>query len=97
MNSFLGIEEIWQVDERSLGIKWTDRKEQVLDVSELRKKCPCASCVDENTGQRKSHLSKLSDTIRPETIRSVGRYALNIEFDDGHNTGIYTYDYLSKL
>lgn len=94
---YLGIKEIWQVDERTLGITWTDNREMQFDVNQLRKKCPCAMCTDEMTGKRNPANDLIPDSVRPSLIKSVGRYALNIQFNDGHNTGIYTYEYLKQL
>jgi DUF971 family protein len=35
--------------------------------------------------------------IKPERIDVVGNYALHFTWSDGHNTGIYSYDYLRGL
>lgn len=91
------VREIWQKDAKTLGIGWTDGVETFFDVVELRRKCPCAVCVDEMSGQRKLKDEDVSDSVRPVRIHSVGRYALTVEFTDRHKTGIYTFDYLRKL
>lgn len=93
----LGVKEIWQIDPRTLAIKWTDNREQSFDVVSLRKQCPCASCTDEMTGKRNPANDKIPDTVRPSMIKNVGRYALTIQFNDGHNTGIYTFENLYKF
>ena len=62
---------------------------------ELRKKCPCAKCVDEVTGIRKNH--EINEKTRPLEIKSVGRYALSISFNDGHKTGIYSFQKLRNF
>ncbi len=92
----LAVKEIYQEDERTLCIHWNTGKQIYYDVVELRRKCPCALCVDENTGQRKLNPSQIKETTRPSKIHSVGTYALNIIFDDGHKTGLYTYENLIK-
>ena len=94
MTGFLGIKEIWQADSRTLAIKWTDNTEKLFDVVALRKECPCASCTDETTGKRNPANSLIPDSVRPTMVKNVGRYALSIHFNDGHNTGIYTFDSL---
>ena len=91
------VREIWQKDDKTLGIGWTDGVETFFDVVELRRKCPCAVCVDEMSGQRKLKDEDIPDSVRPVRIHSVGRYALTVEFTDRHKTGIYTFDYLRKL
>jgi DUF971 family protein len=97
MNQSVAVKEIWQIDERTLGISWTDDRSQTYDVVSLRKSCPCAVCIDENTGKKILRDEDISDGVRPNKIQSVGRYALTIAFDDGHSTGIYTFDYLRSL
>ena len=91
------VREIFQVDERTLSIIWTDDKKSEFDVVALRRNCPCAFCVDEFTGIRTLNPEEVSDTVRPVSINSVGRYALTIEFNDSHKTGIYTFKNLRSI
>jgi len=97
MRSYIGVKEIYQSDEKHLGITWTDGAESKLDVVELRRKCPCASCVDERTGERILKPDSVASTVRPLQIDSVGRYACVIAFNDGHNNGIFSFKYLRQL
>ena len=91
------VKRIWQENSRTLGIMWTDNKKSLIDVVELRKACRCALCVDEWTHESKLTEDSISDDVRPTTIQSVGRYALNVRFTDGHSTGIYPYTYLYEI
>ena len=93
----IGIKKIWQLDERTLGIHWTDGMESKLDTVALRRECPCAVCVDEWTHKRKLKEGDIADSVRPQKVSSVGRYAINIQFSDQHKTGIYTYQTLRDL
>lgn len=93
----LRLRRIWQVDERTLGLHFTDGAELALDVVALRRACPCAHCVDEWTGEPRLGPDDVPDTVRPVRIRSVGRYALTIGFDDGHDTGIYPFAVLRRM
>lgn len=88
------VRSIWQKDAKTLAIEWTDMKTQEFDVVALRLNCPCAACIDELSGERKIKAEDISPNVRPIQVHSVGRYALGIEFTDGHKTGIYTFDYL---
>lgn len=36
-------------------------------------------------------------TVKIRTLQPVGRYAVRIVFDDGHDTGLYTWSYLFEL
>ena len=35
--------------------------------------------------------------VRVTSANLVGNYAIRFDFSDGHNTGLYSYDYLRKL
>lgn len=91
------VQEISQLDPRTLGIVWTDGKKSALDVVMLRKKCPCAACIDEWSHEPRLNPDDVKDTVRPVKVESVGAYALTIHFNDGHKTGIYTFKYLREL
>lgn len=88
------VTRIWQQDARTLGLAWTSGRTTLHDVVELRRRCPCAVCVDETSGVRRLVPEDVPETIRPVTVSSVGRYALTVAFDDGHTSGIYTFDLL---
>lgn len=88
------MQRIWQEGDRTLGIQWTTGRTVLYDVVALRRQCPCAFCVSEETGQRTLRPEQIPDTVRPRQVDSVGRYALTIAFSDGHDTGIYPFDAL---
>jgi len=89
------VQEIWQADERTLCIVWNDQTHSQYDVVQLRKLCPCAQCVNEMTGERRD--LPVDPSVRPVDITSVGHYALQIQFSDGHRTGIYSFDSLRRM
>ena len=91
------VKDISQKNDRTLSIVWTDNKVQNLDVVKLRLKCPCAGCIDEWTHKPILKPEQISETVRPVSIESVGSYAMKIAFNDGHSTGIYTYQMLRSL
>lgn len=84
-------------NDRELIVVWSDRKRSALDVRELRLSCPCAVCVNEWTGKKMLRADDVPENVRPLRIFSVGRYAMGIEWSDGHSTGIYGYDYMRRL
>ena len=80
-----------------LAIDWTDGHSSVYDVRALRLACPCAQCVDEMTGKKTLDEASVPADVKPVVINPVGRYAIHIDWSDGHRTGIYTYAYLRSL
>ncbi len=80
-----------------LSIRWKDGRESRLDVRELRLACGCAVCIDEWTGQERLDASTVPEDVHPLRIEPVGRYAIQIVWSDGHETGIYPFRRLREL
>lgn len=89
--------EIAQRGPRTLAIRWSDGAESLLDVRELRLACGCAVCVDEWSGEERLDPGSVPEDVRPLTIQSVGRYAIQIRWSDGHDSGIYPFRRLREL
>jgi ATP-binding protein involved in chromosome partitioning len=88
---------IRQQGPRELAIDWADGQVSSFDVRELRLACACASCVDEWTGANRLDPSSVPEDVRPRSIQAVGRYAIQIDWSDGHSTGIYPFRRLREL
>lgn len=84
-------------DERRLRIRWADGVVHEYVPRELRLLCPCAGCVDEMTGVRTLRPEMVDEDVYPTAIHYVGRYALQFVWSDGHDTGIYTFEYLREV
>jgi len=89
--------EITQRGSRALAIRWSDGAESVLDVRELRLACGCAECVDEWSGAERLDPARVPEDVRPVRVQPVGRYAIQIEWSDGHSSGIYPFARLREL
>ena len=89
--------EISQESKRLLRITWGDERVCNYDAAALRRACPCAQCVNEWTGQRTLKPEAVSDEVEINDLTIVGRYALNFRWSDGHETGIYSFQYLRDL
>jgi DUF971 family protein len=93
----LDIQQIGQ----ELAVKWADGTETFLSLEMLRRACPCAGCKGETDIM--GNLYKNPDQpLTPkafELVRliSVGGYAIQPVWGDGHATGIYSFDYLKRL
>ena len=89
--------QIQQRGPRCLEIRWSDGQESRYQVRQLRLACSCAHCVDEWTGEGRLDSTSVPDDVHPLKIHSVGRYAIQIDWSDGHSTGIYSFQQLRKL
>ncbi|OFZ18079.1 MAG: hypothetical protein A2X94_02590 [Bdellovibrionales bacterium GWB1_55_8] len=78
-------------------VSWNTGEKYAVPYIELRYYCPCASCVDEHTGERTIQRTSISPDIRPTDVQLVGRYAVQIYWSDQHSTGMYHYDRLHEL
>ncbi|MEE3331639.1 MAG: DUF971 domain-containing protein [Myxococcota bacterium] len=81
----------------SLAISWLDGAQTVIEVRDLRLACACAHCVDEWTGENRLDPGSVPDDVHPMQIEAVGRYAIQIQWSDGHDSGIYPYVRLRAL
>lgn len=86
--------EISRANEYDVRIRWKDGHESVYPARFLRLNCSCAACVHEMTGQNLLDPQTVRGDVHPLRINSVGRYAVQIDWSDGHNTGIYAFDRL---
>lgn len=83
-----------------LAIAWNDGKESYLELEKLRRDCPCASCKGEPDATGKviqPHV--IYDKDRSFFLRSwriIGGYAIAPTWEDGHETGLYTFDSLRR-
>lgn len=80
-----------------LEVEWAGSPMARVPFKLLRSHCPCASCVDENTGVRILDPATIPDDIVPTNMGFTGNYALKITWSDGHSTGLYTWDLLAEI
>jgi DUF971 family protein len=87
--------------DRAIEIDWSDGRTTRYTAKLLRDACPCATCREKRTAPPPGGLQ----VLRPEELvplavagmRPMGQYAYSIAFSDGHDTGIYTLEYLREL
>lgn len=79
---------------RQLELVYGDRSYR-LDAEYLRVLSPSAEVRGHGAGQGTLPVGKQEVGI--QSIAAAGNYALAIVFDDGHDSGIYTWDYLHDL
>jgi DUF971 family protein len=85
--------------ENSLEILWGDGTRSRLTGGELRWACPCAGCRGEAGIPGRLDLTDQLDEreLRLANAGLIGQYALQITFESGHNTGIYSFRHLRGL
>lgn len=86
------------IDGTNLKILWSDGVEESLSLKELRKHCPCATCTAERDKQGKKFIPLyVENQVSVRSISQVGNYAIQIRWQDGHDTGIYEYKFLKNF
>lgn len=78
-----------------LEIKFNNLTECMLSSEFLRVHSPSAEVRGHGPGQETLQVQK--ENVAIENIEPIGQYAIKLIFSDGHNTGIYTWDYLYEL
>ena len=89
--------EIRKLEDKELLITWQDGHRSLYSFPYLRRKCRCAACVDEWTGELRLVAENISEEIHPMAIRPVGNYGIRFDWSDGHSTGIYAFEYLRSI
>ena len=80
---------------RVLQVGFDDGSEFELPFEYLRVHSPSAEVRGHGPGQDVLQTGK--ENVGIERLEPVGHYALKIVFDDGHDTGLYTWNYLYEL
>ena len=81
-----------------LAIDWSDGRRRRYAIDELRRKCPCATCLHEReSAPRTADSPEISPAVTIAQMHPVGNYAYNIQFSDGHATGIFSLEMLLEL
>ncbi|WP_417766161.1 gamma-butyrobetaine hydroxylase-like domain-containing protein [Spongiibacter tropicus] len=80
---------------RELSLHYKDGREHRLPAEFLRVYSPSAEVRGHGRGQEVLQTGKLNVEIID--VKAVGNYALQLIFDDGHDSGIYSWDYLEEL
>lgn len=83
-----------------IALAWSDGSETYLPVEGLRRACPCAACQGEPDALGRVVRPRVQ--IGPKSFElvgweTVGGYALQFRWGDGHSTGLYSYQYLRNL
>jgi len=90
--------------EAGLTVTWQDGSTSFYSIAYLRKMSPSADAKQLREEMQKNPLTVLPSSsaesggvLRAESAEMVGNYALRIRFSDGHDTGLYSWDYLKHI
>ncbi len=88
-------------------VDWKDGHHSAWNFVWLRNACPCATCHEarEKDGRLPGELKPKPVTLlnlyeapaRPVEVTPVGNYALRFKWNDGHESGIYSWEYLRRV
>lgn len=68
-----------------------------LDVRDLRLACRCAPCVEDMSGRKLLDPQTVRADVSPHPFTSIGLHAIQFDWNDGHNSGIYAFNDLRDL
>lgn len=88
-----------------MDITWSDAHTSHYTFPYLRERCPCATCREDHEKREVNAKAAAGSTplvmfkpkITARAASTVGNYAIQIEFTDGHSAGIYSFDYLREI
>ncbi len=89
--------------DEALTIEWDDGSVSRYPIAYLRKNSPSADARALRDEMKKNPLtvlpssSSLDRPLAAESAELVGNYAIRIRFNDGHDTGIYSWAYLRQI
>jgi len=92
---------------RGVTIDWSDGHKSEYTCEYLRDNCPCAGCTGahgnvpepsnySNPQSAANPFQMYQSKLRMKAIEEVGSYAFKIDWSDGHNAGIYSYEHLRR-
>jgi len=93
---------------KSKGVKidWKDGHHSDYPLALLRDECPCATCTGAHgTPPERTNYSKpdaspfqmFKPALKMLSVDAVGSYAVHISWNDGHGSGIYSWDHLRRI
>jgi DUF971 family protein len=93
---------IRRCDNGSIAIDWNDGLKSEYSAQNLRDACPCATCREKRTIPRERNPLQVLESsdlvsLSIREMQPIGQYAYKILFSDGHDSGIYTLEYLREL
>ena len=99
--------KVMKTEGTGVAIEWKDGHKSEWGFAWMRDACPCATCHDERdkSGRQPGEPKPKAKTLlvmyeapaRPVEVTPVGKYALKFKWSDGHEAGIYSWEYLRRV
>ena len=89
--------EIRRLGVHAVRVEWADGHVGDYPNAYLRDHCPCAECGERKRRRALPVVGGQAPELYAVQIGLVGRYAISIQWSDGHDTGIYSYRTLREL
>ena len=84
-----------------LAIRWDDGGESFVKLQKLRRACPCAGCKGERDIMGNLYKGPdaplTSESCQLLRLGTIGGYAVQPFWADGHSTGLFSFDYLRRV
>ncbi|MFA6571751.1 MAG: DUF971 domain-containing protein [Bacteroidota bacterium] len=92
---------IKRTDDNSIHAEWQDGFSATISLQKFRDNCPCALCEAKSKEKTEDAIFQFN-IINPnqyelKSLKTVGNYAVQAVWGDGHDTGIYVWEYLRKI
>jgi DUF971 family protein len=80
-------------------VDWGDGHHSKYTLEYLRANCPCAACAagSQKPATPPSPFQMYKKVLKMNGVEPIGRYALQFRWNDGHSTGIYSFDHLRNI
>lgn len=89
---------------KGIQIDWKDGHHSSYELKYLRLECPCATCAGTHGDTPIKVLNAKQDlfpmykpAVKIDKVEPVGGYAIRIYWNDGHNSGIYSFQHLRSV
>ncbi len=86
---------------KGISIDWKDGHASSYKLDYLRERCPCATCTGAHgtppSTKPAAPFQMYKPTLKMVNVEPVGNYAIRIIWNDGHSTGIYSFEHLRRI
>jgi len=84
-------------EEAAIRVQWPDGTVDRLANRDVRSACQCAACVEEFSGKKLLDPATIPQGIQATSVATLGNYAVSIAWNDGHTSGIFTWERLREI